>query len=66
VLQDLIGEEVHALGEILVEDEAEDVVPEFVGTHLTAQGIGDVPELSLELLLVVFGHVWMGASFLTR
>ena len=57
VLQDVIGEEVHPLGEILVEDEAEDVVPELIRPHFPPQGVGDVPELGLELLLVVFGHV---------
>jgi len=58
VLQDVVREEVHPLGEILVEDEAEDVVPELIRAHFPPQGVGDVPELGLELLLVVFRHVW--------
>jgi hypothetical protein len=56
VLQDLIGEEVHPLGEVFVEDEAEDVVAELIRAHLAAQGVGDVPELGLELFLGVVGH----------
>jgi hypothetical protein len=56
VLQDLIGEQVHPLGEVFVEDEAEDVVAELIRAHLPAQGVGDVPELGLEDLLGVVGH----------
>jgi len=56
VLQNLIREEVHPLGEILVEDEAEDVVPKLISPHLPPQSVGDVPELGLEGFLVVFGH----------
>lgn len=54
VFQDLIREEVHPLGEVFVEDEAEDVVAELVGSHFTPEGVGDVPKLGLEGLLVVF------------
>ena len=56
VYEDLVREEMHALGEILVEDEAEDVVAEFISTHLSAQGVRDVPESGFEVLFVVFGH----------
>ena len=65
VLQDVVREEVHPLGEILVEDEAEDVVPELIRPHFPPQGVGDIPELGLELLLVVFGHTWKDATVLT-
>jgi hypothetical protein len=47
---------VHPLGEVFVEDEAEDVVSELIRPHLPPQGVGDVPELGLKGLLVVFGH----------
>lgn len=56
VLENLVGKEVHALGEVFVEDEAEDVVAEFISPHLSPQGVGDVPEAGLEVLLVVFRH----------
>ena len=56
VLQDVIGDEVDALGEVFVEDGAQDVVPELIRPHLPTQRVGDVPELGLEGLLVVFGH----------
>ncbi len=57
MLEGFVREEVDLLGEILVEDEAEDVVAEVIGPHLTAEGIGDVPELGFELSLVVVCHV---------
>ena len=56
VLQDLIREEVDALGEVFVEDKAQDVVPELIRPHLPAQRVGDVPELGLQILLRVVGH----------
>lgn len=56
VLQDLIREKVHPLGEVFLKDEAEDVVPELIRAHLPAQGVGDVPELSLERLFGVVRH----------
>jgi hypothetical protein len=56
VLQDFIREEVHPLGQILVKDEAQDVVPKLIRPHLPAQSVGDVPELSLERLSGVVGH----------
>ena len=56
VFEDLIREEMHSLGEVFVENEAENVVAKFIGPHLSTQGIGDFPELALQDLLVVFGH----------
>ncbi len=54
LLQNAIRKEFHLLAEVLVEDEPEDVVPEFIGIHLAAQGIGDVPELLFQYALKVF------------
>ena len=56
VLQDLIREEVHPLGQILVENEAQDVMSELICAHFPAQSIGDVPELGLAGLFGVVGH----------
>ena len=56
VLKDVISEQVHPLGEVFVEDEAEDVVSKLIRPHLSPQGVGDVLELGLESFLVVFGH----------
>ena len=56
VLQDVIGEEVDAFGEVFVEDEAQDVVPELIRPHLSTQRVGDVPELGVEGLFRVVGH----------
>ena len=56
MLQDLIREQVHPLRQILVEDKAQDVVPELIRAHLPAQRVGDVPELGLQGLLGVVGH----------
>ncbi len=56
VFQDLIREEVNALGEVFVEDEAQDVVPELIRPHLPTQRVGDVPELGVEGLFCVVGH----------
>jgi len=49
---------VHLLTEVLVKDEAQYVVTEVISSHLTTQGIGNVPELLFELLFVVVGHVF--------
>ena len=35
VLENLIGEQMHPLGEVLVENEAEDVIAKFIRAHLT-------------------------------
>ena len=56
VFEDLIGEEVHSLGEVFVEDEAQDVVTELVGAHFPPQSIRDVPKAGFEVLIVVFRH----------
>ena len=69
-VQDLVGIEFHLLAEVLVEDEAEDVVAKVVRAHLAAQGVGDVPEGGFEFLLgghgssVGFG--WLGGLGLFR
>ena len=54
--EQLVAVDGHALGEVFVKDKAEDVVAEFVGVHLAAQGVGDVPELLFELFFMVFRH----------
>ena len=56
VLQDVIREEVDAFGEVFVEDEAQDVVPELIRPHLSTQRVGNVPELGVEGLFRVVGH----------
>ena len=56
MLQDLIREQMHSLGEVFVEDEAQDVVPELIRPHFASQRVGDIPELGLEGLLGVVGH----------
>jgi hypothetical protein len=48
---------VHPLREVFVENEAKDVVAEFIRTHLPTEGVGDVPELGLKGFLVVVWHV---------
>ncbi len=53
MLQDVIREKVHPLGEVFVEDEAQYVVPELICPHLPAQGVGNIPELDLELFFCV-------------
>ena len=58
VLQDLIREEVDALGEVFVEDEAQDVVPELIRPQFHTQRVGGVPELGVESLFCVVGHWW--------
>jgi hypothetical protein len=45
VLKNLIGEQMHPLGEILVKNEAKDVIAKVIRAHLTPQGVGNVPEL---------------------
>jgi hypothetical protein len=52
VSQDGIGIAVHLFAEVLIEDEAKDVVAEIVRAHLAPQGIGNVPEFGLK----VFAH----------
>tara|TARA_B100001123_G_scaffold336580_1_gene380580 strand:+ start:304 stop:483 length:180 start_codon:yes stop_codon:yes gene_type:complete len=47
---------VHPLGKVFIENEAEDVIAKVIGAHFAAQGVGNVPELGLELLFVIFGH----------
>jgi hypothetical protein len=47
---------VHAFREVFVEDEAQDIVAEFIGVHFAPEGVGDVPELLFELLLVFLRH----------
>lgn len=51
VLQNLIREQLHAFRQILVEDEAKDAVPEFIGPRLSSQSVGDVSKLGLKLFL---------------
>ena len=46
----------HPLGQVFVEDEAKDVIGELIRVHLAVWGVGDVPELLLKLLLLLFGH----------
>ena len=48
-LEQLVGIAVHLLAQVLVKDEAQDVVPKFIGAHLAPQGIGDVPESGVEV-----------------
>lgn len=55
-LKNLIGEEVHFFGEVLVKHKPQDVVAELIGVHFSAQGIGDVPELGFELFFLISGH----------
>jgi len=43
----------HLLTEALVEDKNQDNVSEVIGIHLTAEGVGDGPELGLEELFIV-------------
>ncbi len=44
----------HSFRQIFVENEAKNVVSKFISAHVPTQGVSDVPELGLELLLVVF------------
>jgi hypothetical protein len=55
MLQDLIGEQVHLLRKIFVEDKAQDVVPELIRPHLSPQSVRNIPKLGLKLLFRV-GH----------
>jgi len=48
-LEQLVGIAVHLLAQVLVKDEAQDVVQKFIGAHLAPQGIGDVPESGVEV-----------------
>ena len=42
---------------VLVEDEAKDVVAEFIGAHLPPEGVGDVPQARLQIGGLA-GHDW--------
>jgi hypothetical protein len=54
--QGVVGVGVSPFEEVFEEDEAEAVVTEFIGVHFSPQGVGYVPELSLEFLFLGFGH----------
>jgi hypothetical protein len=58
-LKDFAREQVHPLGEVLVENEAKDVVTKLIRAHLSPQGVGNVPEFGFESFFVIFSH---GAS----
>ena len=54
--EDHIRVGVHTLGQVFVEDEAQDVVPELVRPHLPAKLVRDVPQLLLQLLHLFSRH----------
>ena len=55
-LQQLVCEQVLLFRQVFVEDEAQYVVAELIRIHFAAQLIGDVPELSLQMLFLCFCH----------
>ena len=56
--QNLVGINMHFLGQIFVEDEAQDIITKFIGIHFAAQCIGNVPKLPLEFLLLFVSQLF--------
>jgi len=48
---------IHRRKQPCFESEAQNVVAQLIGVHFAAQGVGDIPELLLELEFVVVRHV---------
>ena len=53
----MVGIGVYLFTEVLVKDEAEDIISKIIGRHFAAQGVGDVPELLFEFCFL--GNGWV-------
>jgi len=58
----LVDIDVQSFREVLIENEAKNVIAELVRIHPSSQLIGDVPKLLLELFLLFFRH-WSASGF---
>ena len=63
--ENLVGREIQAFRQVLLENETQDVVAETISIHSAPEYVGNVPELLLKLLLLFVGHA-AGSSWILQ